>query len=813
MTIDINREKMLEYFDNFDSFSHKYFKDKAIAEDPARREKVASYFYTESRRSHDPAEVMEIFQTMDKVYHYGSHENSREMNLLEQATDKFLVQYVDIDGMQELFRPSFFNFEWMMHLEYVQKKHDYSYYRDHYLHQIRNLYEMFILLQEKGLWRDCMRIYRQRQNMVANRMAESVSKQEKAFPEDGKELLKASFGDVDEWCYHYIIFSTAIVSALVHDIGYPITYMKRNLSTLQDFLPLSNLFMGLEDGIPRIKTLLSGSLLFETVDNSEIVRRLQADDHGAYSAIILLCQYYDNGKIFSLEPAKRMIIELSALVIYNHTLRHQFQSEKRYERHQNVFTDNPISYLFRLCDDLQEWERVYFEITGKGTFFICEQCKMPMIRRRNKSHNYELEEAKSGLSKAQYEYECCCGVKGINTTRFPYRRLMNVAPFTELTLYDYEGRTAERKRLVNAVMMAEETVTAAEEGVMPAAEEGTVTKPEEVIPAAKKGTETASEEKTVTVPDERRSERREGQKWILELKCNKGILLQLARYNPNFAVQRARGIRELRGLTQGQKDFPRIFVRAFVSNNPLAIKAEILRDFILKNEKIRDQIDTALKKHIEVNAYDEEKFSKECSRIITKIQKMPKQRILTAITDSFQKKYCDMREAERAGGADQAPEACKTENMDWIPLASISFYFFLIIFGNILSLVEFENKDGKNIDDKAEKKKREQYELTINARFTEYAEKIAAAWGITDPELIDLTADCITCMYGNISAVDFFEGKNTFRNNLRIPLRMDLGEILRKYTREPDSIKKKQEYDYCSDYYFFYIMDYLNLHS
>lgn len=767
MTIQINREKMLEYFDNFDSFSHKYFKNSNKS-DPVLREKVVRHFYTESRRSHDLREVMEIFQTMDKVYHYGSHENSREMNLLEQATDKFLVQYVDIDGMQELFRPSFFNFEWMMHLEYVQKKHDYSYYRDHYLHQIRNLYEMFVLLQEKEMWRDCMEIYRQRRNTVANRMAESVFRQKKALSAEGVELLKHSFGDVEDWCYHYIIFSTAIVSALVHDIGYPITYMKRNLSALQDFLPLSSLFMSLEDGIPRIKSLLSSSLLFETVDNGEIVRRLQADDHGAYSAIILLCQYYDNGKIFSLEPAKRMIIELSALVIYNHTLQHHFQNEKKYDRYQNVFTDNPISYLFRLCDDLQEWERVYFEITGKGTFFICNKCKMPLLRRKNRSHYYELEGGKSGLNEGQYEYKCACGVRGINTTRFPYRRLMNVAPFTELVLEEYGS------------------------------------------------TSLALAEGTATTADERKPVRREEQKWILELKCNKGVLLQLAKYNPNFAIQRARGIRELRGLTRGQTKFPRIFVKSFVTNNPLAIKAEILREFIQRNPAIQGQIAGVLKSHDIMNAYEEDKFSKKCIRIISKIQNMPSKRIQAAIADSFWQEYCDMRKQEQTSGVDQVHEndQTETEDMKWIPQNSISFYLFLLIFCNVLSQVEFESKEGKNIDDKKEKKKRENYELALNAKFQDYAEKIAAAWGISDQELTVLIADCITCMYGSISASDFFEKKSTFRNNLRVPLRADMKEILKKYTKEPGNIAAKDGvYDYYSNYYFFYIMDYLNSHS
>ncbi len=762
MTEKINREVMLAYFEGFDSLHHKYFNDEADSEDFALREEIAGCFGVKNQQGHEIQEVTEIFRTIDKVYHYGSDENSREMNLLEQVTDKFLVQYVDIDGMKELFRPSFFHFEWMMHLEYVQKKHDYSYYRDHYLHQIRNLYEMLFLLQEKGLWRDCMEIYRQRRNTVANRMAESVEGQKKALSGESAGLLSRSFGDPDEWCYHYIIFSTAIVSALVHDIGYPITYMKRNLGTLQDFLPLSNLFMGLDDGIPRIKSLLGSSLLFETVDNNEIVRKLREDDHGAYSAIILLCQYYDNGKIFSLEPAKRMIIELSALVIYNHTLRHHFQNEKKYDRYQNVFTDNPISYLFRLCDDMQEWERVYFEITGKGTFFICDKCKKPMIRSRNKSHYYEPKDKEGRMDECQYEYECGCGAKGINTTTFPYRRLMNVAPFTELILeddYKAPGDTSNAK-----------------------------------------GEKAAAGKKPV---------RREEQRWTLELKCNKGVLLQLARYNPDFAVQRARGIRELRGLTRGQAMLPHLFVSTFVSNNPVAIKTEILNEFIKRNPAIQMQIASVLENRSIKDAYGEKEFCESWRDIIGGIRRMPIEDIRGQIADIFRKEYCKMHRTDKGGNAEQKDPA-EAEDLAWIPNTSIGFYLFLLIFCNIVNKVAFESDAGRDTD---VRKKREAYELALNARFTEYGNRIAAEWEISDPELTVLIADCIVCMYGNISADDFFEGRNSFRYDLRIPLRTDLREILKKYTREPENTASGgQKYDYYSDYYFFYIMDYLNMH-
>lgn len=669
----INRKGMLEYFKNFDSFSHKYFKDNKAGVDLVVLADAVKLFDDGSRRGANLQDVSEIFQTMDKVYHYGSSEGFGEMNLLEQATDKFLKQYVDIDGLHEMFRPLFFNFEWMMHLEYVQKKRDYSYYRDHYMHQIRNMYEMFMLLDKKGMWQDCMEIYKQRKNTVANRMAENVAKQQRVLSEEYTKVLEKSFGNVEEWCYHYIIFSTTIVSSLVHDIGYPIIYMKRNLSTIQDFLPQSSMFMGMEDGIPKIKSLLSGSLLFETVDNSEIIRRLNSDDHGTYSAIILLCYYYDNGKIFSLEPAKRMIIELSALVIYNHTLRHHFQDEKNYDRYQNVFTDNPISYLFRLCDDMQEWDRVYFEITGKGNFFICDKCKQPIFRNENVKHCNETNET---IQSYGYEYLCLnCGNKAINTVRFPYRRMMNVAPFTEIVLEEYD---------------AGETVS------------------------GNNGTDEQGPGQ-----NEKKVRRREEQKWVLELKCNNGELLQLARYNSNFAIQRAKGIRELRGLVSGQMKFPRVFVKAFVSNNPIAIKVKILNEFIQRNNELQTQIISKCKRNIlscedyhgiiedimlryedalnntKVTDYSEETFSAEYSSMIDGIKSEIETSHISETIYGYFKKQC--------GNLWKLTQKNETVIKDTLK-TSINFYLFLLIFCDIVFRIEFISENMENIDDGKVKK-------------------------------------------------------------------------------------------------------------
>lgn len=726
--IKINSEEITEYFKKFDGFSHKLYRKTSIGEDVDLDEKLARLFYSGNQRDPDFKEAQEIFQTMDKVYHYDSDKTSEEMYLLEKTAGEFLAQYADIDGLQELFRSSYFYFEWMMHLEYMRKRHDYSYYRDHYMHQIRNLYEMFLFLQEEDMWRDCMEIYRQRGSIAANRMADAVKEQRAKISEECSIALQKSFGDLDEWCYHYIIFSTAIISSVVHDIGYPLTYMKRNLSALQDFLPLSQMFMGLEDGIPRIKGLLSGSLLFASADNDEIIRRLNADDHGAYSAVILLCQYYDSGKIFSLEPMKRMVIELSALVIYNHTLRYHFQKEREYDRYQNIFAETPVSYLFRLCDDMQEWERVYFEITGKSTFFVCNNCKGLMLRSRNPLHRNEDDAAKDGkLMKKRYEYECACGAKAINTVWFPYRRMMNVSPFTEAVLAKYGQETS-------------------------------------------KGAP------------------REAQKWILELKCDKGALLQLARYNPDFAIQRARGIRELKGLLRGQKSFPRIFVKAFLSSNPVAIKAEILREYLQNNEKKLEESLTSMKQKV-CKAQAMENL-RECWEIMPKIKDFCSPKRIYNIYSVFINEYKEtFREEWVADGKLEKKSGKKLRR-------SIGFYLFLLLVCEVIG----------DIDLKSEA--REEYELSINSEFMQCAETIAQLWEIKNLELVDLISDCLACMYGKISEDDFFEKRSTCRYDLRIPLRVDMKEILKKYTRW--SKDEAMDYDYYSDYYLFYMMDCLN---
>lgn len=728
LDIQIDQPGMQKYLNDFEVFKHKFL--HALPEGTnvnyAAWDAIVKCFYPKGQECWDMEQAVNTFLTMDKVYHYGNELSAENNNLLEQVTEKFLRQYVNIDGIEELFQSSYFYFEWMMHLEYKEQQHDYSYYRDHYMHQIRNLYEMFVLLEKEEMWRLCMNTYKSRNDRVADAIKDSVQKQKSQMSPDMKQLfgnLTVNFMEryFEECCYHYIIFGTAIVSSLIHDIGYPIVFMKRNLDRIQGFLPISYIFMDVKNSMPNIKSLLGSSLLFATVGMEEIQKRLNSNDHGAYSAVILLYQYYDNGQIFSLDPIKRMVIELSALVIYNHTLRYAFQDRKKFDRYHNVFVDNPLSYLFRLCDDLQEWERVYFLISEKSAFFICDKCKTPMLRLANKKHIPD-----NANEQKIFSYTCFCGNKGWNSLWFPYRRMINVAPFTHLAV---SSRTLG--------------------------------------------------------------------KWTVDLVCDKKALLQLAYYNDTFAIQRLRGIRELRAMVKDQQELPDIRIRAFVSNNPVAIKSKILEEFIKKHIGSKYfYYASSLQDYLQ---YESDDFLSNPSVGMQRLKEYAMSHatgIYLTLINKINKKHPELFGRKRNRKAATLLET------------SIQFYLFMVLLGYAACRKELKF----SLSDQ------EDYERDLSSYCTKLAVMASDLWNITNSAMIALMTDCFILMHCDINSEEFFRTEKTFRYQVTYPLRSDICDIVESYIDERDYLYicrngnrvgrlRENIFDFYSDYFLFFVMD------
>lgn len=437
-------DEMQNYLEDFDVIGQKYFYwlDKQTVDkselDDLKDRIFRRWHQNDMIDRYSVENAIDTYQTLEKVYgkKYRGDENYLKVGLPNLVTERFLKHYVNIPGADKLFSSKYFGFEWGMHLEYKEKKKDYSYYRDHYIHQIRNMYEMFIMLDDLKFRDLCKIVYSQNNSVIGECIWHSIDEEIRGLRLEDESIFqdiykiyeksvngKLKLGELQREIYfHEIICSASVLAALVHDIGYPVTYMSRVADELQDFVPIIRDFMDIKMNIPHIYAELEQSVLFRFFSHELIEKKLKDRDHGAVSAVILLKYYYNKGFIRQFSPVKRMVIELAAVVIFSHTLKYKIHDEKEYDEIRPMFYENPLSFLFRLCDDMQEWDREYFEISFKHNYFICEKC--------HTMHYYDKKEKK---------YYCCCNTsRGINLTGFLYRRLVQVNTSDEVVMqYSY----------------------------------------------------------------------------------------------------------------------------------------------------------------------------------------------------------------------------------------------------------------------------------------------------------------------------------------------------------------------------------------
>lgn len=194
----------------------------------------------------------------------------------------------------------------------------------------------------------------------------------------------------------YIIRSAAMISALFHDISYPLCFFMNMQRRVGQYLPSMNAFThNIEADIDRIVSVLEPSLLFVLVSESEIRSKLAKSqkkyDHGVFSAIALLLSFYESGRIHQLPIDKQLALELAALAIYNHNFSYYINDSDSTEYYRPVFTHDPISFILKICDDMQEWDRRYFELSERESFVFCPQCLSPIIKQKIYINN-ELNE-------------------------------------------------------------------------------------------------------------------------------------------------------------------------------------------------------------------------------------------------------------------------------------------------------------------------------------------------------------------------------------------------------------------------------------
>lgn len=424
----INIDSMKEYYESLDPVDFKFKKileNKDIFQKWTKASKEEIYIkfsdYEDAQQFEEltKSEFHHLQANLDMAY-ANKGLTDKLFEIYNLVGDKIVRRYINIDGIERLFSEKYANFEWEMHLGMDHKKHAMNFYRDHFIHQIKDAYTMAWLLETKGFYEKVKDILLDTGSSKVSRYVDKMLEQQKYLPK--RKVFEGIEDKIMREHYIYnIIYMASYMAGLFHDIGYPTVSDMQEQRQMIDYMAENHFFDRGNYDFNSIMALLQNSLLFRVVSPSEIRSRIEGDkiDHGTVSALLFLLHFYENGAIYRLEPYKLCAVEMAGLAIYNHTNRYTYIGQKDADYERCVFALNPISYLLRICDDLQEWGRIYFEVSQQTNLIICDKCHIPIRRVKSENRN-------------TVKYECDCESKILfapifDYYKFPYRRIFNVS--------------------------------------------------------------------------------------------------------------------------------------------------------------------------------------------------------------------------------------------------------------------------------------------------------------------------------------------------------------------------------------------------
>lgn len=402
--IDMNDDKMYQYFQE---------EAKQVFREICGQEQLYFYTHLTVAAITDIAKSLSVFYDLDEV--------KEEICLIDNALE-ILNKYICIEGMENLLVNNYSSIENAIFLEHSSSGKP-RMIREHYKHQFRNVYLGLVLLENMGLWEDIEKCISKEANEYSCYIMDCIRQDiRSSYIEEMKEneALKE------------IVYKTYFVAALFHDIGYPLSYYFRVSDEIQQFTPFFKIISsGIKTEFSEIKALLNNSLLFRTVNVSEIKKKYENNDHGCLSAISFLLNFYFSGSVYSLGRGRknRCIVEMAAVSIYKHT-------DKCEDGKRMLFSQDAISYLLRICDDMQEWQRFMVLIEDTHNYLMCSECgKIIAPKERD-----------------EREYGCNCGRKYRKITKLKNKKLnyINICDQLELSgeggeitvkiKYDYYGQ-------------------------------------------------------------------------------------------------------------------------------------------------------------------------------------------------------------------------------------------------------------------------------------------------------------------------------------------------------------------------------------
>ena len=599
-------DEMLRDFFDFDPIEYRYGIRKAKSnfdrEDPDWEQKIRNKIEV-YRLAHTPLDRIDfdehgMLENLRLIYGY-NEPIEKYIKLYRMIQEKVIRDYLAIDGLARMFNPLYFNYEWEMHMRLNYDQHSQSFYRDHFIHQTKNAYEIMRFLIELPKLQDSIiknlqkgeavvgtfysqYVDQEYMEIMSNPASseifaelyeskplntndsdnpkeppdEQITEENKKKTTDRRVDEKGVIGHISK----NIVKSALIISALYHDIGYPIGHTLEGQEFLSSFIPTAHYFLGKTVEFSDIAGRLSASMLFQVVGKDRINAAFDERLHGTLSAIALLLHFYESGSIHKLRPAKRAAIELAALIMADHTNEYKLLDKKADDYYRAVNFRNPLSFLLRICDDIQEWGRIYFYVSTNETLRVCEKCKMPIVH-----CNFELDDSgtiahphtvrrhlcgceiatganndpeRAAIEHIKSELLSSGGERNyISISDVPYRKLNHVSYADRIRFYNIKQLKRERSFLLD------------------------------FLP-----TYSNIENNPVMV--------NENEAFILHVDYNLYKLLQGSVIEPGFAHFRSEEIQKTKKLLSGNSGFPTVIIHSDVTTNPISLKVKILERFI-----------------------------------------------------------------------------------------------------------------------------------------------------------------------------------------------------------------------------------------
>ena len=153
------QETLLQFLQNFDVIEEKYnvvknangvSSDKRLS--PRERGLISEYESSFQFGLLNKTSYSSIRKNLEIVY--GEPDlMQNDIEVYHRTEDAFIHRFLGIPQLDKMFDEDYFNFEWDMHVGQNFNEHRSNYYRDHFIHQIRNMHMMLVLLDKFGLYK------------------------------------------------------------------------------------------------------------------------------------------------------------------------------------------------------------------------------------------------------------------------------------------------------------------------------------------------------------------------------------------------------------------------------------------------------------------------------------------------------------------------------------------------------------------------------------------------------------------------------------------------------------------------------------